>query len=105
MPPKAAHFEVIEKQVEKNRTSAHKCQRRQAGKEAGESTEELLVLNIAHLGCWKEVESRPGGGWIRALSAAGSAEAALVVSRRVLRARESEEEAKGPRTRGARGSA
>lgn len=61
MPPKAAHFEVLEKQVEKNRTNAHKCQRRQAGKEAGESTEELLVLNTAHLGCWKEVESRPAG--------------------------------------------
>lgn len=74
-----AHFEVLEKQVEKNGTGAYKCQRRKAAKEAAESTEKLPGLDRVHHGRWKEVESQPGRGWIRALSAAGSAEEELVV--------------------------
>lgn len=86
LPARVAHFEVLEKQVEKNPTGAYECQRRQAGKEAAESTEELSGLDRVHDGRWKEVESWPGRGWIRALSATGSREEAPVVEGRVLRA-------------------
>lgn len=64
-PARVAHFEVLEKQVEKNGTGAYKCQRRKAAKEAAESTEELPGWTECIMGAgrrWKAILGEAGSG-------------------------------------------